>query len=232
MNQQETLAALDDRIRHRSILEHPFYRAWSAGTLTREQLATYAAIYYPHVAAFPGYLERAAQATTDPAIRATLEDNLGDELGNPAPHPALWIDFAAALGCDADAVRNAAARSGAAAIVDAFNRLAAQSPAAGIAALYAYESQQPEVAARKAAGLRELYGVCAPEAVAYFDVHAQADVEHRAGERAALERLLDRGDTQPSEVLAAADAALDAYWGLLDTVCAEAGIGCRTAASS
>ncbi|HXO21994.1 MAG TPA: pyrroloquinoline quinone biosynthesis protein PqqC, partial [Thermoanaerobaculia bacterium] len=62
------LAELDARIAARSILGHPFYRAWSAGTLTRRDLATYARVYYPHVAAFPGYLEAAATTTELPAV--------------------------------------------------------------------------------------------------------------------------------------------------------------------
>ena len=64
------LRRLDDLIASRSILEHPFYVAWTAGTLSREQLAAYAESYYPHVAAFPGYLEQAAANATDAVVRA------------------------------------------------------------------------------------------------------------------------------------------------------------------
>ena len=59
MRTEETLRALDDLIRERSILQHPFYRAWQRGELTRAQLATYSRVYYPHVAAFPNYLKNA-----------------------------------------------------------------------------------------------------------------------------------------------------------------------------
>ena len=56
MDSATALRELDESIRERSILKHPFYRAWERGELTREQLATYAGIYYPHVRAFPRYL--------------------------------------------------------------------------------------------------------------------------------------------------------------------------------
>jgi len=59
--------------------------------------------------------------------------------------------------------------------------------------------------------------------LSYFAVHATADLEHRAAERAALARCLDAG-TSPSSVMNAAEEALDAYWNLLDSVCEEAGV--------
>ncbi len=92
-----------------------------------------------------------------------------------------------------------------------------------MAALYAYEAQQPEVSLRKADGLIGYYGIEAPEALAYFEVHAEADLEHRAGERRALGHLLETG-ASGEEVLDAAEQALDAYWALLDSVCDEAEI--------
>ena len=109
------------------------------------------------------------------------------------------------------------------ATAEAFNRLTQRGTAEAIAALYAYESQQPEVATAKAEGLRKLYGVDDDKAVAYFDVHAEAVVRHREGEREALGRCLDGGASSDS-VLQAAGEALDAYWSLLDQVCAETGI--------
>jgi pyrroloquinoline-quinone synthase len=107
--------------------------------------------------------------------------------------------------------------------VSAFQGLCQESTRAGLVALYAYESQQPEVAKRKAAGLCERYGVDDAKTLAYFTVHAEADVRHREGERAALRRCLDAGATR-DEVIDAANEALDAYWRLLDGVCREASI--------
>src|SRR5437016_5495578 len=107
MRTEETLRALDELIRERSILQHAFYRAWQRGELTRSHLATYSRVYYPHVAAFPNYLENAISCAEDFSTRRTLEDNLLDELTNPAPHPELWLDFATAIGQDRDKVKRA-----------------------------------------------------------------------------------------------------------------------------
>jgi pyrroloquinoline-quinone synthase len=222
MTPSDVLRDLDKTIRDRSILQHPFYRAWEMGELNREQLATYARVYYPHVKAFPSYLEAVMRHAADPAVRAELEDNLNDELHNPAPHDALWLDFASHMGLDRDAVETATPHAAAEAIVRTFRDLAREGLASGLAALYAYESQQPDVSCSKVAGLRGRYGVDDPAAVAYFEVHESADVRHRQGERDALEACLAAG-TPPEVVKRAAERALDAYWGLLDGGCQEVG---------
>jgi pyrroloquinoline-quinone synthase len=95
--------------------------------------------------------------------------------------------------------------------------------AQALAALYAYESQQPEVSRQKSDGLHQFYGVDDSETLAYFEVHAETDIEHRAGERMALRVCLDFG-ASPQAVLDSAGQALDAYWGLLDGVCQETGV--------
>jgi pyrroloquinoline-quinone synthase len=223
MTTEETLRDLDHLIRERSILHHPFYRAWQRGELTHEQLATYARGYYPHVAAFPKYLDNAIQCAVDPATKTTLEDNLLDELTNPEPHPDLWLDFAVATGEDRDLVKGAPPLSGVAQASSTFNRLTTHDIASGLTALYAYESQQPEVAAEKLRGLRESYGMQDPAALSYFRVHATADVEHRAGERSAISRCLEAGMSS-AVIMNAANEALSAYWQLLDTVCEEANV--------
>jgi pyrroloquinoline-quinone synthase len=215
------LDELDALIAQRSILQHPFYRAWTAGALTREDLAAYARIYYPHVAAFPNYLKSAlANAPADPVITETLTENLHDELCVPEAHNELWLRFAEAVGADSREVRGTAPAAGVAEVTGTFARLCASGPVQALTALYAYESQQPAVSVEKINGLRGAYGVGSERALAYFAVHAEADIAHRDGERRALEALVEAGASR-EEVLGAANEALDAYWKLLDAVCAE-----------
>jgi pyrroloquinoline-quinone synthase len=223
MRPDETIRCLDDMIQSRSILAHPFYVAWQRGELTREQLATYASFYYPHVRAFPGYLERARNRATNPVVRAELENNLADELANPAPHDGLWLDFAQEFGVDRVALAAAQPRPEAAAAVETFNARTSGDTAGALAALYAYESQQPEVAKQKVAGLRDRYGVTDTKSLAYFEVHAQSDVRHSEGERQSIMQCLADGASHES-VMESASEALDAYWRLLDGICEEAQI--------
>jgi len=223
MKHEAFLGRLDDLIQSRSILEHPFYVAWQKGELTRDQLADYARMYYPHVEAFPHYLESAIAGSDDSEIRAELQDNLEDERSIPEPHPKLWLDFAAAFDLDEGDVSEADPHPATKKMVSTFDRLTSNGTAGAVTALYAYESQQPEVSRQKVEGLQAFYGVDDPQSLAYFEVHAEADIEHRAGERRAIARCLEAGATE-EEILDAAGQALDAYWGLLEGVCQEAGI--------
>ncbi|MFQ6616910.1 MAG: CADD family putative folate metabolism protein [Fidelibacterota bacterium] len=223
MKPDQVLQRLDRLIESRFILAHPFYQAWNAGELTRDQLATYAAVYYPHVASFPGYLERILSQTTDDSIRDEIEQNLADELSNPKPHPDLWLDFAQGLGLERQEVAGAAPHPVSGKTVKTFENLAESGVAQGLAALYAYESQQPSVSQVKIEGLREFYGVKDPRALAYFEVHSEVDIRHRDGERRAIGRSLEDGASS-DDVLGAAEQALNAYWGLLDGIHEEAGL--------
>ena len=231
MTTQQALAELDRHVQQRSSLRHPFYVAWQRGELTRAQLAAYARVYYSHVAAFSSYLEAAAAGTTDPRTRAALADNLADELGTPASHPQLWLDFAAACGVDPAHLATEPRHPAAATTLATFRRMTTGTTLQALAALYVYESQQPAVAAEKISGLRQHYAqavmadggadLASADALRYFEVHATLDVEHCAAERAGIARLLDAGG-DVHEMLEAAASGLDAYWALLDGVTAEA----------
>jgi pyrroloquinoline-quinone synthase len=221
MRSEEALRLLDQLIRDHSILQHPFYLAWQRGELTRNHLATYATVYYPHVAAFPGYLRNAIRCAGDSVTRDELRENLADELTNPAPHPELWLDFAEAAGAERATVRSRLPSPKTTETILTFDGLTAQDSASGLAALYAYESQQPAVAVEKIQGLRSFYGISSREAVQYFTVHATADIKHCDAERAALGRCLETA-ASTDEIMTAAEQSLDAYWNLLDGVCEAA----------
>jgi len=223
MTSDEALRLVDELISTRSILEHPFYRAWHRGELTKAQLATYARVYYPHVRAFPSYLCNAIHCASDVTTRQELDNNLADELGIPAPHSELWLDFAEAMGAERAAVKDSSPSSKAAEAVSLFQQLTARDCASGLSALYAYESQQPSVAEEKIRGLRLSYGITESKALSYFTVHATADVEHCRAERASLARCLHNGQSAEKIMVATAES-LDAYWRLLDGVCEEAGV--------
>ena len=56
MNNAEFFEQLEARIAKYDLLCHPFYKAWSGGELSREDLREYALNYYHQVEAFPSYL--------------------------------------------------------------------------------------------------------------------------------------------------------------------------------
>lgn len=209
---------LDELVGRWHLLQHPFYQAWTAGRLDRKALQLYAAQYYRHVEAFPEHLrELAARAEGD--LRVLIEENLADEESPVRTHPQLWRDFAAAVGVSEAALENTVPLAGTQGLVDTYKCISRKgSLAEAVAALYVYEAQVPEIATQKIDGLRRFYGVRDPKGLAYFAVHEEADVRHRAAWRMWLSQ-------QPAEqaegVLTTAEEALRALWGALDAVCPQ-----------
>jgi len=215
MPNTELLAKIDAAIADKNLLKHPFYRDWQMGKLTREALQLYASQYYRHVEAFPKHL-RVLAARTEGPIRNIVLENLAEEENPTRPHPKLWRDFAATLGVDEDDITSCPALPGTQAVVETFREIVGdRSVAEAVAALYAYESQVPEIATNKIAGLRNFYGVTSSKGLAYFTLHEEADKIHRAAWRGWLEQHA-HGDED--EILATTHQALDALWGALDAV--------------
>jgi pyrroloquinoline-quinone synthase len=212
----DVVATLDSIIAERSLLKHPFYQAWTAGTLSIERLQNYAVQYYPHVAAFPRYLSAIHSRCADIATRQALLENLIEEERGAENHPELWLRFAESIGVPRERVVDSTASGSSTALIDEFTRLAEGGHvASGLAALYAYESQIPSVATAKIDGLRRFYGVTDERGLAFFAVHEKADVWHARTGAQLIERHCA---TERDRELAfeAADRALGALWSLLD----------------
>ncbi len=211
---QNALARIDRQIAARHILTHPFYQAWQRGELTQAALADYAAQYEPHVAAFPAYLSALHSHTANLETRRAVLQNLIDEEAGQPNHPELWRQFARAVGAEP---RGEATAPETQALINTFQDICRNgSVAAGLAALYSYESQMPAVAATKQDGLSRFYGITDPDALAYFAVHEEADVEHSAVERALLSRHLE--DPDAGDAPKASQRVLNALWNLLSAV--------------
>src|SRR5947208_6415397 len=191
----QLLEKIDAAIAEKNLLKHPFYQDWQAGKLSRESLQLYAAQYYRHVEAFPKHL-RVLAARADESLKAVVLENLAEEENSAAPHPQLWRDFAAALGVSEEDITSSPSLPGTQNVVHTFRAICAdRSVAEAVAALYAYESQVPEIATTKVDGLNRFYGINDNKATAYFAVHEEADKAHRAAWRNWLaENASDRKD--------------------------------------
>src|ERR1700746_1285832 len=100
MTTKEFFEQMDGRIAKYDLLCHPFYKAWAAGELTREDLREYGREYYSHVAAFPSYLEEFAAPLSDAPLRRAILANRDDENGadGSRAHAELWLDFVEGMG--------------------------------------------------------------------------------------------------------------------------------------
>src|SRR3954451_17951919 len=213
---------IDSKVADRAMLKHPFYQAWTDGRLPLDTLRDYARQYFHHVEAFPRAISAVHSACPDREGRRMLAENLAEEEGIEAgkqDHASLWLMFACGLGESADAVRAQQLNGETQALIDTFRRLSRQSYAAGLGALYAYESQFPGVATAKIEGLIDRYGITDEETLRFFRVHESADVEHSAVCRSLLDRL--RPDEQ-AEAVAAGEELAGALWNFLSGVEARA----------
>ena len=225
MESGNLVGQLDALVAKWHLLQHPFYRAWTAGTLTREALELYAEQYYQHVKTFPQHL-RTLAGRAGGELREVVLENLAEEENPARPHPKLWREFAGALGVTDARMDGAAPLAGVRALTETYKRICSEGrPSAAVAALYVYEAQVPEIATQKIDGLRRFYGVTEPRGLAYFAVHEGADVRHRQAWR---EWLAAQPVEETEAALEAGEEALRALWGALDAVTPEGCSGLRS----
>jgi pyrroloquinoline-quinone synthase len=223
MNQY--LDITDQQISAKHLLKHPFYLAWTRGELSTAALTDYAKQYYHHVAAFPTYLSAVHARCDDQPTRKQLLRNLIDEEAGSPNHPELWKRFATGLGVEEVDLEQTAQEPETKNLIGAFQSICGErSTAEGLAALYAYESQIPEICESKIDGLKKHYGFTDPEDYEYFTVHREADREHSATEREMLREYVNDGNA--ASVKVAVERVLNSLWEMLSGVCRRHSIAC------
>ena len=140
-----------------NLLQHPFYQAWSAGTLPIESLVTYAREYGAFIRLLPHAWEALDDAETAQEERE---------------HADLWDDFATALGTRVDGQPLTIETQA----LTASARHLFSDPDTAAGALYAFEVQQPATAQSKLDGLRMHYNL-PTNAESYFEIHSHNEVE-------------------------------------------------------
>ncbi len=221
MTTKEFFDQMDARIAKYDLLCHPFYKAWSAGELTHEDLREYGRDYFHHVQAFPEYLREFGARVEDVQLRRAVLVNRREELGldGSRSHAELWLDFVAGMGGER--------RSGQASVKEIseltgwFHSVASEgAPEEALAAFYAYESQVPRVSAEKARGLREVYGAD-DKTCEYFTVHTTADIYHSRIWKHQLAKIVGGNTKAAEKALDAGENAAKALWKALDGIEAE-----------
>jgi pyrroloquinoline-quinone synthase len=177
-----------------NVLDHPFYLRWERGELSRDELAFYAGEY-----------RHAVVALADAAAVGGDTEHAAEE----AAHIELWDDFAAALDAPLDREPSTKTRECAAA-------WRPEDSLAARAVLYAVESGQPDISRTKLTGLVDHYGFAAgSKGTEYFELHSERDHEHAA---ASADVLRQTAPEEADRLVAAATAALEGNWRLLDSV--------------
>ncbi len=181
---------LNEIVEKWNLLKHPFYRAWSAGTLPVEALRVYAREYGAFIETLPqGWL--------------TLNDS--ETAHEEKEHAKLWRDFCEAL--DARRGPPEIAQSGA---LTQSAKTFFLIPAGALGALYAFEVQQPATAKSKLDGLQKWYGL--GEAGQRYFVEHSANW-HEAGK--ILAQINDLPFDEQDQALEACAKMSEALWNAL-----------------
>ena len=210
MNSTSFVDKVDQKIQDMHILNHSFYQSWNEGSLSLETIREYSSQYFKHVSAFPRYLSAIHSNCDHIGTRKILLENLNDEEMGPEDHPELWMRFAEGMGNTRDEVKNAVLMEETEELVNTFNQLSrSEDYLKGLAALYCYESMQPEISKTKKEGLQNIYGIKDEETLKFFTVHMQADEWHREVIRNLLVELCNSKEKK-EDVLDAVNSALGA----------------------
>lgn len=186
---------LDAVVEQYDLLNHPFYQAWSAGTLPVDALKTYAEEYGNFVKAVP--IGWAAHGDFETAA---------EEID----HVVLWQMFAQGLGTD---IGNAKLE-GVKGLVAATDKHFAD-PIRSLGGLYAFEAQQPKTSTSKLKGLQEHYTMLPTDRVQpYFDIHCD-DVHEMA---MIVERLEAKTPAEQDQAVAACEDVAKALWDALSAI--------------
>ena len=205
-------------ISEKSLLKHPFYEAWNCGELPIESMRKYAEQYYHFEKAYPRFLSNVHSRCDDRNVRQLLLENLWDEEHGEDNHVELWLRFCDALGLDRAQVENSTPDNSTKELIDSFLDLTSnRSLAGGASALFAFESQVPEVADTKIAGLKSFYGIEDKRGISFFKVHRDLDIEHSDAEAEMINSLVTT-EQEENDAVDSADIAASSLWNFLDGV--------------
>lgn len=198
-----------------AMLEHPFYQKWNRGELSIDTLQYYVKEYYHFEEIFPRCVALAYAKCDDLADRNVLFGNLADELSSPETHLDLWVKFANSLGVTSEELLSHAPNKYTQELIDGYWEMSNKSYAAAVSAMYAYETQVPEVAKTKIETLKKHYNLSSESALKFFQVHLSADEWHSEECAALINKL---SDAEKEESVKCARQASELLWGFLDGV--------------
>lgn len=212
------ISELNAEISRCALLDHCFYLRWQEGKVSRAELQGYAREYYPFEAEFPRFVSSIHSRSSDNSLRAQLLENLMHEERGEKNHRVLWLQFAEGVGVSARQCQEHFHSDETEYLLRVMRKHTTSDNAIdGLAALYAYEQQQPEVAGTKIQGLQEHYGIHDDATLEFFRAHQKYDVEHSRTEAELLETLC-RNPGDRARALAVTRETCQALYEFLDGV--------------
>jgi pyrroloquinoline-quinone synthase len=205
------IAQIDQIIKERSLLKHPFYKMWSDGKLTLDSLNGYSKEYFQLVKSVPEFMSTIIEKAPSSEINE-LVANQNEE----SDHIKHWIKFAKVLGVSENELVQYDGLPKTQQAVSTLSELMITYEG-GSCAMYAFEKEIPEISQTKLEGLKEFYGMSSQDATEYFKLHTEADIRHAA----AWKHIIENVSTDKDNLIKIADKSISAQHLLLDS-CYEA----------
>jgi pyrroloquinoline-quinone synthase len=207
---------------------HPLWRRIAEGEVPRAALVPFVVQFFLQVREFPRAVSALHSRCPDDGERIELAESLYEEetgriSGCGISHPELFVRFGESVGVSRSAMIDGVPLPATAALIDWFLSSTRERPfIEGAAATnLAAEGQVPGAFGPFARALERHYG-CSRDAVAFWDVHEQADREHSAIGDHVVVRLATTPDRQ-ADVRRAVARSLELWSGFFDGIAAAVG---------
>ncbi|HEX6511997.1 MAG TPA: iron-containing redox enzyme family protein [Chloroflexota bacterium] len=159
--------------------QHPLVEAWAAGTLPKEVLGRWAQEHYHFTKDLWAFLAATYANCPHSDVRATIMENLSEEIDPADPHLQILLGFASACGVSPEEIKASKPLPTTWGLKDWLTRISTrQSWIESAAGMHiGMESQMPTMAAKIIPALREKYGLSESD-IRFFTLHHEADQEH------------------------------------------------------
>jgi len=200
-----------------NVIKHPFFQMWSCGGVTSDTMRVFVCQFYHVVKHFPRMLSAVHSNTSEIVVRKMLLESLKVEDGAKEHSAELWIRFAESLGISRDQLENTLPMMLTKNLLDTMNNFCRnRSFVEGLASLYAYESQLPELFKLKVEGLQKYYNTSEKRVIKFFTVRQEKDNNHSTIEKEIIEKNVNMENY--SKVTYAAESTAFAFWRFLDGI--------------
>jgi pyrroloquinoline quinone (PQQ) biosynthesis protein C len=199
---------------------HPFFKLWAEGKLTKEQTAHYCLQHYHYVASYLDWMAYEASQVPYRDVKACLFENLGDEENPEDRHLDMLTDYVVACGLPARSVEQTKILAGTEGLQNWGWRMVYQKPwQAALAGMFiGLESQFLDICKTIVPALHGHYG-WKPGAreIRFFEEHIHADEIHGAKGFAIVEKYCSSPELQESALKAVEDAT-DKRWRYMNSI--------------
>ncbi len=222
---------VEEILHEKSLLNHPFYKLWTAGKLSVDALRGYAKQYYFLEAEFPRFLLQTGTHAPTESANAVVMENYAEETAKEKSHVDMWLDFASGLGLEKNSVKQTQAMQSTVNVLSSFDVSTKTSWLSGMAALLAYEANLQETSMTKLAGLQKFYGVTDKQSTQFFEIHGVLDLQHSNDWKNLLVQSASSAEQQ-SEVKNVVGSSMEVLWKFLDGIYEKYNCDCMAPTSS